>query len=181
MLTIIIVLNKIAEGRRMPATSVDASGYLDPETRTFTLPIDAVSVGRYAVASHDPDPAYVDDQAAKAAGYDRAIAPPMFVAAMLDYAGGPPEASLRRDGVALDWFPSIIAPEAVLMGGGQDIDFLSTIYVGDVVEIRRSLVEHTRRPSNRFGELDFVVVESHVTNQDGVLVMRILDTLIVAQ
>ena len=165
----------------MPTSSAAAPGHLDPETRTFTLPIDAVSVGRYAAATHDPDPAYLDDKAAKAAAYERAIAPPMFVASMLDHAGGPPEASLRRDGVALDWFPSIIAPDAVLMGGGQDIEFLSTIYVGDVVEVRRSLAEHTRRPSNRFGELDLIVVESHVTNQDGVLVMRILDTLIVAQ
>lgn len=181
MLTIIMVLNKLAEGCRMPTTSVDAPGHPHPETRTFTLPIDAVSVGRYAAATHDPDPAYTDVEAARAAGYDRAIAPPMFVASMLDHAGGPPEGSLRRDGVALGWFPSIIAPEAVLMGGGQDIEFLSTIYVGDVVDVRRSLVGHARRPSNRFGELDFVVVESHVTNQDGVLVMRIVDTLIVAQ
>jgi acyl dehydratase len=165
----------------MPSSSVDAPGQLDPETRTFTLPIDAVSVGRFAAATHDPDPAYLDDQAAKAAGYDRAIAPPMFVPSMLDYAGGPPEASLRRDGVALSWFPSIVAPEAVLMGGGQDIEFLSPIYVGDVVEVKRSLVEHHRRPSNRFGSLDLVVVESEITNQDGVLVMRISDTLVVAQ
>jgi acyl dehydratase len=177
-----MILNKVVKGRRMPSSSAEPPReQLDPETRTFTLPIDAVSVGRFAAATHDPDPAYLDDEAAKAAGHERAIAPPAFVPSMLDYAGGPPEASLRRDGVALDWFPSIVSPEAVLMGGGQDIEFLSPIYVGDVVEVRRSLVEHHRRPSNRFGSLDLVVVESEITNQDGVLVMRILDTLVVAQ
>jgi acyl dehydratase len=67
------------------------------------------------------------------------------------------------------------------MGGGQDIEFLAPIYVGDVVRVSRSLVDHYRRPSQRFGELDFVVVESQVVNQDGVHVMRILDTLVVGQ
>jgi hypothetical protein len=42
-------------------------------------------------------------------------------------------------------------------------------------------VDHYFRPSARFGELEFVVVESQVVRQDGALVMRIVDTLIVKQ
>jgi len=161
--------------------ALDSTRRPDPETRVFTLPIDAVAVGRYAAAAHDANPVYSDDVAARAAGYERAVAPPTFVSAMLDHSGGPPETALRRDGVALDTFPSVVGPQSVLMGGGQDIEFLAPIYVGDVVEVSRSLVDHYRRPSRRYGELDFVVVESQVVNQDGVHVMRILDTLVVGQ
>jgi hypothetical protein len=67
------------------------------------------------------------------------------------------------------------------MGGGQDIEFVKAIYQGDVVTVVRRLANHYRRPSGRFGELDFVVEVSDVTNQKGDLVMRISDTLIVKQ
>ena len=98
---------------------------------------------------------------------------------MLDYSAGPPESSLRPDGVAQNWFPAIVRPGAQIMGGGQDIEFLQPVYQGDVVEVTRTVVDHYARPSARFGELEFVLVQSHVVRPDGVLVMRILDTFIV--
>lgn len=151
------------------------------EARSFTLPVDPVQARRFAYAAGDENPVYFDDEAARRAGYDRAIAPPMFVCAMFDHAAGPPEAELRADGVALDTFPSVVRPDSALMGGGQEVDFLGPVHLGDTVRVTRTLTDHYRRPSRRYGELDFVVVESLVENQDGALVLRIVDTLVVRQ
>jgi len=159
----------------------DATSAPDPDVRTFTLPIDPIQAARYAYAATDENPVYFDEPAALAAGYDGVIAPPTFVSAMLDYSAGPPESGLKPDGVAPGWFPAIVRPDSLVMGGGQDIEFLMPIRQGDLVEVTRTVVDHYHRPSARFGQLDFVVVESQVVRQDGALVMRILDTLIVKQ
>jgi acyl dehydratase len=154
---------------------------LDPETRTYTLPIDAVAARRFAYAATDENPVYFDDDAARRAGYERAIAPPMFVCSMFDHAAGPPERELKTDGVSTGIFPSVVKDDAALLGGGQEVDFLAPVYLGDTVVVTRSLVNHYRRPSQRFGELDFVVIESLIVNQEGTAVVRILDTLIAKQ
>lgn len=159
----------------------DATSAPDPDVRTFTLPIDPIQATRYAYAATDENPVYFDESAALAAGYDGVIAPPTFVSAMLDHSAGPPESGLKPDGVSQGCFPAIVRPDSLVMGGGQDIEFLKPIRQGDVVEVTRTVVDHYHRPSARFGELEFVVVESHVVRQDGDLVMRIVDTLIVKQ
>jgi acyl dehydratase len=159
----------------------DATSAPDPDVRKFTLPIDPVQAARYAYAATDENPVYFDESAALAAGYDGVIAPPTFVSSMLDYSAGPPESGLKPDGVAQDCFPAIVRPDSQIMGGGQDIEFVRPIRPGDVVQVTRTVVAHHSRPSARFGELEFVVVESQVVRQDGALVMRIVDTFIVKQ
>jgi hypothetical protein len=103
------------------------------------------------------------------------------VASMLDYRDGPPEHDLKEDGVATGLFPAVIKDDALLMGGGQDIEFLDTIYLGDSVTLTRHVVDFYSRPSERFGSLDFCVMESLGVNQVGDLVVRITDTLIAKQ
>ncbi|MCW2526349.1 MAG: Acyl dehydratase [Pseudonocardiales bacterium] len=154
---------------------------LDPSVRSFVLPVDALQAQRFAYAATDANPIYFDADAARQAGYERMPAPPTFVASMLDYTAGPPEEELKEDGVAVGVFPPIVRPDSVVMGGGQEIDFLQTVYQGDTVTVTRTVVNHYRRPSRRFGELDFIVIESRVVNQDGDAVMRIVDTLIAKQ
>jgi len=151
------------------------------EQRTFVLPIDQMTARRFAHASTLFDPIYFDDEAARAAGYEKAIAPITFISSMLDYTDGPAEHDLKEDGVGRDLFPSMVREDALLMGGGQDIEFVRPVYQGDVVTVVRKVVNHYKRPSERFGELDFVVEESIVTNQKGEIVMKISDTLIAKQ
>ena len=151
------------------------------EARTFTLPVDPVQARRFAYAATDENPVYFDDDAARRAGYDRAIAPPMYVCSMFDSAAGPPERELKADGVARGIFPNVVRPDSALLGGGQDVDFLAPVYLGDTLRVTRSLAGHYRRPSRRFGELEFVVVESLLVDQDDTLAVRIVDTLIVRQ
>ena len=153
----------------------------DPEVRSFTLPVDPVAARRFAYATTDENPLYFDDEAARRAGYERAIAPPMFVCSMFDHAAGPPERELRADGVAPGMFPDVVRPDAALLGGGQEVDFLAPVHLGDTLQVTRSLLDHYRRPSRQFGELEFVVVESRVVNQEGTPVVRIVDTLVVRQ
>jgi acyl dehydratase len=153
----------------------------DPEVRSYTLPVDPVAARRFAYAATDENPLYFDDEAARAAGYERAIAPPMFVCSMFDHTAGPPERDLRPDGVAPGVFPSVVRPDAALLGGGQEVEFLAPVHLGDTLEVTRSVVDHYRRPSRQFGALEFVVMESRAVNQDGVLAVRIVDTLVVRQ
>jgi acyl dehydratase len=153
----------------------------DDEERVFVLPLDPITVRRFVHAATGSDPVYFDDEAARAAGYERAIAPPTFVSSMLDYTDGPPEDELREDGVAMGLFPSIVQDDALLMGGGQDIEILAPMYQGDTITVTRRTARAYRRPSNRFGELTFVVETSDGVNQSGQPVVRITDTLIVKQ
>lgn len=154
---------------------------IDPEEHRFVLPIESMHVRRFVYASTDDNPIYFSDEAAQAAGYKRAVAPPTFVSSMLDYVDGPAEDDLKEDGVAKDLFPKIVKPDALLMGGGQDIDFLAPVYQGDVVTVTRRVVDFYKRPSARFGELNFIVMVSEGVNQDGTTVIRIRDTLIAKQ
>ena len=151
------------------------------EARTFELPVDPVQARRFAYAATDENPLYFDDEAARRAGYRGAIAPPMFVCSMFDHAAGPPERELRADGVAMSAFPGVVRPDSALLGGGQEVDFLAPVHLGDTLQVTRSLVDHYRRPSRRFGELEFVVMESLLVDQEGTLVVRIRDTLVVRQ
>lgn len=155
-------------------------GFIE-EQRTFELPIDRMTARRFAHAATLFDPIYFDDEAARQAGYERTIAPLTFISSMLDYTDGPAEHDLKEDGVGKDLFPSMVREDALLMGGGQDIEFVRPVYQGDVVTVVRKVVNHYRRPSDRFGLLDFIVEESTVTNQNGEVVMRISDTLIAKQ
>lgn len=154
---------------------------VDPEPHEFTLPADRMLVRRFAYAATDENPIYFDDDAARAAGYERAVAPVTFVASMLDYTDGPPESELKEDGVADGLFPSVIKSDALLMGGGQDLEIFAPVYQGDEITLKRRVVDFYKRPSKRFGELSFCVMETEGHNQDGVLVIRITDTLIAKQ
>ncbi len=165
----------LANGRTIPNPDVD------PEPHEFTLPIDPMMARRFAHAATDFNPIYWDEDAAKAAGYEKCIAPVTFVASMLDYRDGPPEHDLKEDGVATGLFPSVVKDDALLMGGGQDIEFLAPIYLGDAVTLTRHVVDFYSRPSERFGSLDFIVMETEGVNQNGDLVVRITDTLIAKQ
>jgi acyl dehydratase len=181
MLTITLIGPR-SSGHRCPGrTQVSAPSRPDPEVRRFTLPVDPVAARRFAYAADDENPLYFDDEAARRAGYERAIAPPMFVCSMFDHAAGPPERDLRADGVAPDAYPSVVRPDAALLGGGQEVEFLAPVHLGDTLEVTRSVVDHYRRPSRQFGELEFVVMESRAVNQDGVPVVHIVDTLVVRQ
>ena len=86
---------------------------------------------------------------------------------MLDYRDGPPEDELKEDGVAKDLFPKIVKPDALLMGGGQDIDFLAPVHQGDAATVtRRVALIYYNGPQLGSGELDFIVMVSEGVNQD---------------
>lgn len=180
MLTINLIRQAGSAAAR-EGTQVSDPPHPDPEMRRFTLPVDPVAALRFAYAANDENPLYFDDEAARRAGYERAIAPPMFVCSMFDHTAGPPERDLRADGVAPGVFPNVVRPEAALLGGGQEVDFLAPVHLGDTLEVTRCVVDHYRRPSRQFGELEFVVMESRAVNQHGVLAVRIVDTLVVRQ
>lgn len=154
---------------------------LDPEPHQFTMPVDPMWAQRYAYSCTDKNPVYFDDAAARAAGYAGKIAPVLYASSMLEYQAGPAEEDLKEDGVSKGLFPKIVKDGAILMGGGQDIEFFEPMYQGDTFTARRTVINHYKKPSKQRGELDFIVMESIITNQKGQKVMRIVDTLIAKQ
>ena len=143
----------------------------------FTVPIDKIMAQRFCYAVTNTNPIYFDDDASRSAGYDRMVAHRTLISSILDYSAGPPEEGLREDGVALNIFP--VKPNALLMGGGQEIDFIAPVYVGDSVTFVRTVHDIQHKQSRRFGELTFIIMDSVGSNQHGEEVMRIRDTLIV--
>ena len=154
---------------------------LDPEPHQFSMPADPMWAQRFAYAATDRNPVYFDDAAAKAAGYERKIAPVLFASSMLEYQAGPAEEDLKEDGVTRGLFPKVVKDGAILMGGGQEIEFFEPLYQGDTFTARRTVINHYKKPSPKRGELDFIVMESIITNQKGQKVARIVDTLIAKQ
>lgn len=144
----------------------------------FAVPIDRILAERFCYSVTNTNPIYFDDDAARAAGYERAVAHPTMISSILDYVSGPAEDQLREDGVAFDIFP--VSPKALLMGGGQEIDFIAPVYIGDAITFVRTVHDILKKPSRRFGELTFVIMDSVGRNQRGEEVMKIRDTLIVS-
>jgi acyl dehydratase len=107
----------------------------------------AEAVGETAAICHDVE-------AAKAAGYDDVVAPPMFAAVYSWRAMGP---------AVLD--PSVGIDFARLVNGGQDFTWHTPVVAGDEITTEASFVEKVKR-----GEIDVFTFSSRSVNQRGELV-----------
>ena len=144
-----------AESRFAPyvGRAVDAASSLDVERG---------HIRRFAEAVGDPNPIYVDEAAARAAGHPRIPAPPTFAAAL--------RANDPRGGIDLDW--------RKLLHGEQELDFARPLYAGDRLTLvgRIADADVKRRQG---GVMDFMVVETVATDGDGARVFTARSTILV--
>ena len=82
-----------------------------------TYPIEAGHIRRFAEAIGDPNPIYVDEAAARAAGHPRIPAPPTFATAL--------RPNDPREGLDIDW--------KKLLHGEQELTYHRPLYAGDRV------------------------------------------------
>jgi len=139
------------------------------ETLPWTIEVSRLDVQRFAVATDDLNPLYLDDEKAKQRRYGGLIAPPLFYMAPLTEPK--PESELRPDGLPYKGkFP--IPPTSLprLMDGGTDIEFFQPIRVGDVLT-GCSKITDIYQKEGRSGPLIFVVRETTFTNQRGDIVL----------
>lgn len=138
--------------------------------REFALPAATVSdesVRRFVVGTGDANPVYLDDDAARAAGYDAAIAPPLICSALCRPVA--PRAALTEDGRAEALVPPVGLGRA--MAGETEVECLAPIYRGTRVSGRRRLDSLVAKEGKR---RRFVVAtwRTEYTDERGAVLVR---------
>ncbi len=135
---------------------------------------------RFAHAIGDRNRVYFDEASAQAAGLPGPVAPPTFVSSLQVWSVGAAESDLRVDGVDPARFPGPIRRDAALLGGGQELDFVRPVRLGERLTAKPTVVDHYERDT-RAGPLTFVVVETLFTDEAGEAVLIARDTIVARQ
>lgn len=125
----------------------------------FTADIDASQLRLFANATGQSDPLYLDEAAARAAGYRGLLAPPTFpiCAFMLG----------QRD--PLDLFRDLGADVSQMLHAEQRFDYFAPICAGDRITTHATVETIAQRKS---GTLTFLTLALDATNQLGCPVAR---------
>jgi len=138
--------------------------FIGHEFPSFTVDVEKGRLRFFAKAIGETNPIYIDESAAVAAGY-RALPAPPTIPFSLDMDG--PELLPVVGALNLDI--------ARVLHGSQEFEYHAPICAGDRITV-------TSRISDIFdkkgGALEFVVMESSYSNQDGDLVATARNTLV---
>ncbi len=147
----------------------ELQSWIGREAPPWTIEVTRRDVTRFAVATDDLSPLYLDEEKASRSRYGGLIAPPLFYMAPLTEPV--PETDLRPDGLPFAGkFPVPPTPLPRLMDGGTEVEFLQPVRVGDVLT-GRSKITDIYQKNGRSGPLIFVERETTFTNQRGELVL----------
>jgi acyl dehydratase len=108
-------------------------------------------VKEYALAVGETNPLYLDQEAARAAGYADVVAPPMFAVVYSAPAMGP---AIFDPDVAMNF--------ALMVHGGQEFRWGKPVVAGDEITTTVTVKDISARDG-----MAFYVFESESTNQDG--------------
>lgn len=112
--------------------------------------ISATAVSRYAAAIGDPNPLYSDPEYARSRGHADVVAPPNFVAAVINWTAGAPYQRLREDGTEADThLPGVPAQGVRVMGGGEEMTFHQPVVAGMALTRTTALGEISERESSQ--------------------------------
>jgi acyl dehydratase len=112
--------------------------------------ISAAAVARYAAAIGDPNPLYSDPDYARSCGHADVVAPPNFVAAVINWTAGGAYERLREDGTEADThLPGVPAQGVRVMGGGEEMTFHQPVVAGMALTRTTALGELSERESSQ--------------------------------
>jgi acyl dehydratase len=111
---------------------------------------------RYARAVEDDNPLFHDVAYARERGYDDLVVPPNYLSAIIEPGEGVPEAELREDGLDPTRFPFPMPETAVLMGGGQALEFDRYVLAGEYVTVEDEFTDLYQKESGTMGTLTFM-------------------------
>ena len=134
------------------------------EFPSYDTVVDNWQLRFFAKAIGETNPIYVDCDAAKAAGYKAIPAPPTFM--------------MSVDLSAPEFLPVMRVLDMDidrLLHGSQEFEYTGQIYAGDCITQRSRIVDMFDKKN---GALEFVVVESSYTNQDGDSVGKARQTIV---
>jgi len=132
------------------------------ESEPWTAEVERGTIRRFAEAIGDPNPIYVDEAAARAAGYPAVVAPPTFAAAL---------AVNERFRHSLD------LGTRLLLHSEQLIEYARPVVAGDRLTMK-SRVADVQERAGASGPMDVLVVEDEARDPQGNLVFRTRATLV---
>ena len=139
--------------------------YLGHELTRYTVDVEKGRLRFFAKATGQKDPIYSDEAAARDAGYPALPVPPTFLFC-LEMDG--PKPTEVRDLLGIDI--------AKLLHGEQSFVYHAMAYAGDRLAFAGRIVDIYDKKN---GALEFVVIETRVTNQHNVLVAELRKVTVV--
>jgi acyl dehydratase len=136
--------------------------------REQSLPISAHHLRQYLVGTNDRNPAYF-----QAASGEGSVTPPLFLLAAL-------RRLVYRDELADDGQHRALSVGGITgrtIEGGTDFTLHAPVFVGDVLQMERTLVSLDEKVG-RSGAMVFMVTHSEFQNQQGALVAELDHTII---
>lgn len=158
-----------------PAPDPDIDAVVTPEVKTWigrttallSLPeeISASDLRRYTDATGDTNPLWMDDDAARAAGYRARIIPPMMI---LDLSWR----LKSREGGML-WLKIPLPPNYDdVRNADFQAEWFAPVYVGDQISSRHRIVDIVAKRGRR-GLGVYISRQTEHFNQSGALIMRV--------
>lgn len=139
--------------------------FIGYELEPLTVGIERGRLRFFAKATGQQDPIYSDVAAAQAAGYRDLPAPPSFMFSM-ELERPDPFVLFDRMGVDLN----------KILHGEQSFEYIRPICAGDTVTLVQKVTDIYDKKA---GALEFIVVVTEVTDQQGALVGKALKTIVV--
>lgn len=139
--------------------------YIGYETTRFSVDVEKGRLRFFAKATGQTDPVYIDEAAAKDAGYPSLPVPPTFLFC-LEMEG--PKPTEVRDLLGIDL--------GKLLHGEQGFVYHAMAFAGDRLSFAARIVDIYDKKG---GALEFVVIETRVTNQHDALVAELRKVTVV--
>jgi acyl dehydratase len=132
------------------------------ESEPFLHEVEKGAIRRFVDALGDPNPIYVDEEAARAAGFPALVAPPTFPAVL---------SMNERFRHSLD------LGTRSLLHGEQQIEYGRPILAGDRITVVSRVADVQERAGSS-GPMDILVLEDEGRDPHGALVFRTRSTLV---
>jgi acyl dehydratase len=132
------------------------------ESEPVVVDVEKGSIIRFTEAIGDPNPIYVDEVAARAAGYPALVAPPTFPAALT---------MNERFRHSLD------LGTRMLLHSEQQVEYGRAVVAGDRITIK-SRVADVQERAGASGPMDILVLEDEGRDAQGALLFRTRATLV---
>jgi acyl dehydratase len=126
------------------------------ESEPVVHEVEKGAIRRFAEALGDPNPIYVDEAAARAAGYPAIVAPPTFPVVLT---------SNERFRHSLD-----LGTRSILHGE-QQFEYARPVLAGDRITVRSKVADVQERPGAS-GPMDFIVIEDEGRDDKGEVVFK---------
>jgi acyl dehydratase len=146
--------------RKTRRTSVHLERFIDQRSEPIVNVVEREAVRKFAEAVDDPNPLYVDEEAAKASRYGGLIAPPTFPRTF-DYG--------EVEGIG--------SPGQGFIHGEHQIRYERPLFVGEEVQCYAEVKDYYEK-EGREGALGFLISERVGESSDGERIFAMLDTAV---